>query len=171
MNPSSSSTKTEVQKRTSAVRSTTVFFVMLLPVLLCICPALLCGAFLSAALVSEPLARSMMPSTYPNSQMIGIEKASGSWGYTEFHWYSTSDSVATVDNWYRNNASNLRRTPMGDGGISFDDPTSDSLLAYIVGYLNKADWGSGPSAGLTIYPDLKNPGLTRITIVIAWPSL
>jgi hypothetical protein len=165
MDPSSSSTPTDGRKRMSAMRFATVFFVMLAVVFLC--SVLLCGAVLSAALLSEPLARSMTPPTYPNSQLIDTEKATGPWGYTEFHRYSTSDSVAMVDDWYRNNAPKLNRVPMNNGGISFDDPASDSLLAHIVGFLNTADWGSGPSAGLTVYPDPKHPGLTQITIVIA----
>jgi hypothetical protein len=165
----SSNAQTNGLRRTVVRRFITVFFVMLAVILLG--PILLCGAVLSAASLSEPLARSMTPPTYPNSPLIDTEKATGSWGYTEIHRYNTSDSVTTVDNWYRTNASKLKRIPMNNGGISFDDPASDNLLAHIVGFLNTAEWGSGPSASLTVYPDPKHPRRTQIPIVIAWPAL
>jgi len=166
----SPSTKQPEGLRHSLARRFISGFLIIIAVVV-LCPILFCGATLGAALLSEPLARSMMPPTYPNSQFVAKDKATGSWGYTEFYYYETSDSVATVDTWYQNNTSNFSRTVTSNGSISLDNTAADSLLAHVVGWLNKADWGSGPSAGLTIYPDPKQPGLTQITIVIAWPSL
>src|SRR5258706_11748913 len=70
-------------------------------------PLWFCVGVLCAFFLSEPLARSMMPPIYPNSQLIGTDTATGSWGYTQFYRYSTSDSMATADSWYSNNASYL----------------------------------------------------------------
>jgi hypothetical protein len=162
--------KAKFQQTTGQGHSRTSRFILCTLAVVVLSPLMFCGGVISAAFLSEPLARSMMPPTYPNSRLIGSDNATGSWGYTEFYRYSTPDSIAIVDNWYVNN-SNLKRTLMKSGGISFDDPASDGFLSHMVGYLNKADWGSGPSAGLTISVDPKSPGLTQITIIVAWPSL
>lgn len=146
-----------------------VFSVILLVVLLC--PLLLCGAVIGAEFLSEPLARSMTPPTYPNSQLINTYRATGSWGYTEFNMYSTSDSVSMVENWYGENASHLKRISQGNGSSSFEALANNKLTTHIVEFIIAGDWNPGPSAYLHIDPDPKNPDLTQITTIVAWPAL
>ena len=63
------------------------------------CPGFGVCAVFSGFLIAEPLARSMMPPMYPNSQIVYTDKPSGSGGAMEIRRYTTSDSVATVDTW------------------------------------------------------------------------
>ena len=101
--------------------------------------------------------------------MVYTDKPSGSGGAMEIRRYTTSDSVATVDNWYRTNAPYLQRTATGTSDIEFDNPASDGLFSNIIGFLNGAGWGFGPSGSLIIQPDPDKPNVTDIYLSIGWP--
>jgi hypothetical protein len=143
---------------------------LLIPIsMLVVC--VMCGTCIFVASLAEPLTRSMMPPDYPNSQLSVQSKSSGSGGFGEVYYYRTSDTVLTVQQWYKTYVPSFVPIAAENGKIELYNSLEDSLVSYVVGYMNSGEWGNRPGVSIRIMHDPQNPAITHVYIANYWPSL